>query len=120
ARRGVELRAQERRLVRDLERTAPTGALLQQRGGERREPRQVRRIPYRPRVEHDLHVHDGDLVHFHDLELQTIRKLRRLQRRKLERRRRGERGGLGAINLGGQAECRTGGQQCRYGGGQPD
>ena len=120
ARTGAELCAQERHLVRDLQRTAPTGALLQHRGGERRESRQVRRIPYRPRVQHDLQVHDGDLVHFHHLKLQAVRKRGRLQRGEFERRGWGERGRLGAINLGGQPDRRTGGQECRYCDGQAD
>ena len=109
-RRRGELRAEERRLVRHVERAACARPLLQHQRGERREPREVRRITRRPGVQEHLDVHHRHLVHLHHRERQAVGERRRLDRGQLERGRGRECGRPRAIDLGGQAVGRTGGQ----------
>jgi len=112
ARGGVELGPQKRRLVRDFQGSTPPRPLLQHRRREGREPREIRRIAGRPRVEYELNVHHRHLVHLHHGELESVRQRGRLHRRELERRGRGKRRRFGTIDrLRGQSDGRTDGRQ---------
>ena len=119
-REGAQRGAEVVHLLGDLERAAPTGALVEHAGGEGGQAGHVLGVARRPGAHQQAHVHDRDLVHLHHRELQAVRQRLHLHGRQAQRRQRPELRRPGAIgrihgHRGGRAqhEQGAGGRQAR-------